>query len=413
MSLFGNTSKRHSLTRRGLFRATAATGVAAAAVELLAGCTNPADTGGLSSEPVVVDEETATIALGDGSTFEYLDRPFDPIGQWSLPLGNVLHEAEGSWLPITTAGSSASPMLTCSALSIASGIFCEVVPEPITPNAPNVVIYDARCSDSAYAWVELNTLDRSWSLYAAGFSEGSLVGNPSTLWQSDPNWDPPRFAVTGDKVIWQVVPSLSGDKTAETSHCYLWRVGAGSATAVVESLGRFATAPSVSGNTVTLSPRVNNDEGVFYGITAYSLADDLATTIDRLVMPESVRPFHAVRIGENFALSVEASYGSGGLLGGMGTYIGTSSGDFVTVPREPFANIAGHDNVYVVKVRASYYVIDTQNRTYTFLGAASRCLDYGEYPARVGQTDTFVSFSTIKDANTGYPASVLVRAFSL
>jgi len=183
---------------------------------------------------------------------------------------------------------------------------------------------------------------------------------------------------------------------------------------VVESLGRFATSPSVSGNTVTLSPRVRNEEGTFYGITAYSLADDLETIVDRLVMPENVRPFHAVRMGDVFALSVEASYGYGGLLGSMGTYIGTAEGDFASVPLEPFANIAGSKNgLFVVKSRASYYVVDIKNHGYTFLGAADRCVDYGEYPARVGETDTFVTFATIKNPDTGYPASVLVRAFAL
>ena len=165
---------------------------------------------------------------------------------------------------------------------------------------------------------------------------------------------------------------------------------------------------------MTLAPRVRNEEGTYYGITAYSLADDLATIVDRLVMPENVRPFHAVRMGDVFALSVEASYGYGGLLGSMGTYIGTADGDFASVPLEPFANIAGSkDGLFVVKSRASYYVVDTKNKGYTFLGAADRCVDYGEYPARVGETDTFVSFATIKSADTGYPASVLVRAFAL
>ena len=367
----------HNLTRRGFFRTTAAAGAAAAAVQVLAGCSHPA-------------EETVP------------------------PLGNVLHEGEGTWLPVTTAGASAMPMVKCSAFSLSTGELTEVVAEPITPNSPNVVIYDARCSDSAYAWVELDTLTKNWSLYAASFANGTLSGSPNTLWQGDADWDPPRFAVTGNKVIWQVMPSLSGNKTSEMSHCYLWKTGAANATDVVESLGRFATSPSVSGNTVTLSPRVRNEEGTFYGITAYSLADDLETIVDRLVMPENVRPFHAVRMGDVFALSVEASYGYGGLLGSMGTYIGTAEGDFASVPLEPFANIAGSKNgLFVVKSRASYYVVDIKNHGYTFLGAADRCVDYGEYPARVGETDTFVTFATIKNPDTGYPASVLVRAFAL
>ena len=405
--------RKFNLTRRGFFRSTAAAGAAAAAVHVLAGCSHPAEET-IPSDPVVVEEDSATTVLGEDGAYEYIEREFEVKGEWELPLGNVLHEGEGTWLPVTTAGASAMPMVKCSAFSLASGDLTEVVAEPITPNSPNVVIYDARCSDSAYAWVELDTLTKSWSLYAASFANGTLSGSPNTLWQGDANWDPPRFAVTGNKVIWQVMPSLNGDKTSEMSHCYLWKTGASSATDVVESLGRFATAPSVSGNTVTLAPRVRNEEGTYYGITAYSLADDLATIVDRLVMPENVRPFHAVRMGDVFALSVEASYGYGGLLGSMGTYIGTADGDFASVPLEPFANIAGSkDGLFVVKSRASYYVVDTKNKGYTFLGAADRCVDYGEYPARVGETDTFVSFATIKSADTGYPASVLVRAFAL
>lgn len=403
----------HNLTRRGFFRTTAVAGAAAAAVQVLAGCSHPAEET-VPSDPVVVEEDSATTVLGEDGAYEYLEREFESKGEWELPLGNVLHEGEGTWLPVTTAGASAMPMVKCSAFSLSTGELTEVVAEPITPNSPNVVIYDARCSDSAYAWVELDTLTKNWSLYAASFANGTLSGSPNTLWQGDADWDPPRFAVTGNKVIWQVMPSLSGNKTSEMSHCYLWKTGAANATDVVESLGRFATSPSVSGNTVTLSPRVRNEEGTFYGITAYSLADDLETIVDRLVMPENVRPFHAVRMGDVFALSVEASYGYGGLLGSMGTYIGTAEGDFASVPLEPFANIAGSKNgLFVVKSRASYYVVDIKNHGYTFLGAADRCVDYGEYPARVGETDTFVTFATIKNPDTGYPASVLVRAFAL
>jgi hypothetical protein len=408
VALFGK-----NITRRGLFKTAAVTGATAAAIHVLTGCSHPAEET-IPNDPVVVEENSATTVLGEDGAYEYIEREFESRGEWELPLGNVLHEGEGTWLPVTTAGASAMPMVKCSAFSLTSGELTEVVPAPITPNSPNVVIYDARCSDQAYAWVELDTLTKDWSLYAAKFANGTLSGSPNTLWQGSSDWDPPRFAVTGNKVIWQVMPSLWGNKTSEMSHCYLWKTGSANATDVVESLGRFATAPSVSGDTVTLAPRVRNDEGTYYGITAYSLSDDMETIIDRLVMPENVRPFHAVRMGDVFALSVEASYGYGGLLGSMGTYIGTAEGSFASVPLEPFANIAGSKNgLFVVKSRASYYVVDYKNHGYTFLGAADRCVDYGEYPARVGQTDTFVTFSTIKSPDTGYPASVLVRAFAL
>lgn len=387
-------------------------GVAATTVTILPGCTN-SSSDEAESDPVVVEEDSATQVMGEDGAFDYEELEFEQRGEWSLPLGNVLLPGEGTWLPVTTAGSSAVPMVKASAFSVETGELVEVVGEPISRPAANIVVYDVRCSDSTYAWVELNTLSRAWSLYAAAFAGGALTATPSLLWEADAEWDPPRFAVAGNRVVWQVMPSLSGSSTGEHSFCYLWKAGASEATAVVESPGRFATAPAISGSTLTLAPRVRANEGQYYGITAYSLTDDCATIIDRLVMPEGVSPFHAVRMGDVFAFSVEADYSYGGLLGSMGTYIGTSTGGFVTVPLEPFANVSGTGDLLVVKSRASYYVVDLRKGSYTFLSCVDRSLDYGEYPARVGDTSTFVTFATVKDQDTGYPSAVTVRAFDL
>ena len=161
------------------------------------------------------------------------------------------------------------------------------------------------------------------------------------------------------------------------------------------------------------APRVRAEEGVFYGITAYSLSDDMATVVDQLVLPQTVRPFRAVRMGDRFAFSIEANYSSGGLLGQMGTYIGTGDGPFVTLVREPSAQVVGKDGVYVIKSRASYFVIDVDRETYSILSATNRCVDYGEYPAREGTSSSFVTFATVKDGETGYPSAVSVRDFAL
>ena len=235
----------------------------------------------------------------------------------------------------------------------------------------------------------------------------------STLWEDDANCDPPHFAVSDSAVIWQVAPSLSGTKTREPSYCYLWHLGDSNAQRVVESPGRFAAPPAISEGTITLAPRVRADEGQYYGITAYSLADDLATVVDQLVLPQSVRPFRAVRMGDRFAFSIEANYSSGGLLGSMGTYSGAGDGPFITLVREPAAQVAGKDGLYIVKSRASYFVIDTEREAYSILGATNRCLDYGEYPASEGVCDNFVTFATVKDVDTGHPSAVNVRSFAL
>lgn len=398
---------RHSMTRRGLLRGLAFAGATTAVVSILPGCSH--DDGEAASDPVEVDDSSATNVL---DSYSEADLSLSEGSTWSLPLGTVLHVGEGTYVPATRAGASATPMVRACALSTQSGQLSEVVPKPIGKGS-NLVIYDVRCSDSVFAWVELDLMDHSWSLYASGFSNGALNGSASTLWQADSDYDPPLFACTGSTVIWQVMPSTSGSKTSEHSTCYLWHSGDSSAKAAVDSPGRFATAPAVSGGAVTLTPRVRADEGTFYGITAYSLDNDMAQTVDQLVMPEGVKPFHAVRINNRFAFSVEASYSSGGLLAGMGTYVGTGSGPFVVLSREPAAEMAGKGDKLIIKSRASYFVIDMSASTYSVLAAANRCIDYGEYPAREGETDTFVTYAAVKDPETGYPASVTVRTFGL
>ena len=395
------------LTRRSFFKTAAAGGALAAAVGVLSGCTHGPDE--QDADPTVVDEDSAEDVL---TSFTEAELPLKEEASWTLPLGNVLRPTEGTWAPVITAGSSALPMVKASALSLSSGELLEVVSAPLGAES-TTVIYDVRCSDTVYAWVELNLVTRSWALYAAPFTAGQLSGETKMLWEGTADYDPAPFAVSGSRVIWQVQPSTSGSKTTESSRCYLWREGDADARAVVESPGRFATAPMVSGGDVILAPRVHADEGVFYGVTAYALSDDMATKVDQLVMPASVRPFRATRVGERFLVSVEASYSSGGLLSKMGTYMGTSSAGFSKLNREPSECGCGKGDVFVIKSNSSYLVLDLANRTYSTLVSMDRSVDYGEYPARAGECDQFVTFSTVKDPDTGYPASVAVRTFRL
>lgn len=396
-----------SLSRRGFLRTAGIATAAGAAIGVLPGCTNPEQH--VVPEPMVVDEDSA-ISVTD--EYDEADLELRDLAEWTLPLGSVLHEATSAWIPVTQAGSSASPMVKGCAFSTEDGTLSEVVSD-VLGDSHTVVVYDTRCSDEVYAWVELDYLTHDWSLYAARFSstEGKLDGTATTLWQADADFDPPGFTCVGNSVLWQVMPALSGDKTSEHSFCYLWKLGDANAQAVVESPGRFATEPSISDDVVVLCPRVRADEGVFYGVTAYSLDDDLATIVDQLVLPRSVRPFYATYVGNRFAVSIEANYSSGGMFGAMGTYVGPAEGPFVRLAREPSANVAAKDDVFIIKSRASYFVVDVRKSTYAILTAANRCVDYGEFPARVGQTNDFLTFATVKDEASGYPTAVTVRSF--
>lgn len=396
-----------NISRRQALKGAAAAGVTFVVLDALAGCSNTTS-GSSTASPVVVSSDEATDIL----TFSEADSLLTAGSTWKIPLGCVLHPGEGTWVPILATGTSADPVATGDALSLSSGKEVGVVTATVSGTL-STVIYDVRCSDSVYAWVEVDTRSRSWSLFASGFSGGALTGTTATLWQGDSNYDPPQFCCTGSKVFWLVMPSSSGSKTTEHSGCYVWHVGDSSAKQVVDSPGRFATPPTISGDTITLTPRVNASSGVYYGITAYSTGNDCSTQIDQLVMPASVKPFRAVRMGDKFAFSVSATYSSGGLLSNMGTYIGSASGPFVMLSREPFDDVSGKGDIYIIKSKASYFVADLANKQYAVLLASDHSVDYGEYPACAGTTSTFVTYATIKDSSSGYPTSVTVRTFSV
>ncbi len=380
--------------------------VAATAVAILPGCTNSADEWQVP-EPLVVDEDQS---ISITEEYEEVELALKERNSWTVPLGSVLHESDSSWVAVTQAGMSAAPMVKGSAFSLAGGVMAEVISD-VSGDSHTRVIYDVRCSSEVYAWVELDILNHSWDLFAAKFVEGHIEGTPTKLWASDAEYDPPGFVVTGNTVLWQITPALSGSHTTEPSFCYLWRLGQDSAKAVVESPGRFPVAPSVSGDLAILVPRVRANEGVYYGVSAFSISSDLETIVDQMVLPQTIKPFYATRIGDRFAVSIEANYSSGGMFGSMGTYIGTSSGPFVRLAREPSANVAGNLDTFIIKSRTSYFVVDVRKATYSILAAANRCVDYGDYPVRVGEVAEFVTYATVKDENSGYPMNVVVREF--
>lgn len=403
--LLGNVS------RRGFLRGAALAAGATTTLTVLSSCSSKSDDA--VSSPTVVDSSQATYVVGSGSiTGAYTSSDTAPqaTGTWELPLGAALRPSEGAWKPFVTPGKTATPMVRAGAVSVSSGTTLTLVENARAGG--NFVILDARCSDQVFAWSEIDLVTRDWKLYAAPLASSAL-GTVTALWEADSEWDPPQFTCSGSNVLWYVMPSASGSHVAESSSCYLWGVGSTQATEVVRSPGHFACEPSVSDGVAVLVPRVQASKGRYYGITAYSMDDNLTTVIDQLVLPQSVAPMLATRIDDVFAFSIEANYGSGGLLGQMGTYIGNGSDPFVVVPLEPAADVSGSDGVYVVKTRSSHLVVNTNDQTYSTIKAPGRAVDYGDYPASVGKTSTLVTFATVKDGETGYPSSVTMRAFSL
>lgn len=409
----GGTSAPGSFDRRTLIKGALGLGglaTAGSVVSSIQGCAKDAASQDLVA-PAQVEEKDAVQVMDDYSYVEGAPN-LTEAGRWQVALGTVLYPSEGNWIAATLTGDTPYPPVSAGAFSVSAGSLSTVVDKPRSGGS-NFVIYEARCSDAVYAWVELDVVSGDWRLYGSAFSNGALTGNPQELYSGDKDWDPPQLVCTGNQVIWYVMPVAGGAKTSEDSTCYLWKTGQSKGEAKIVSHGRFACAPTVSEGQLVCVPRDDRDGAVHYAIRSYRLSDDLATSQDELVLPQSIKPFSAVRLGGRLAFQIEANYQSGGLLGKMGTYLAQDDGSYLAVSREPSAPPAGSDTTCIVKNRASYVVADVANATYGTLAAEDRSVDYGEYPARLGTCQDFITFATVKDPSTSYPSAVVVRAFKV
>ncbi len=392
-------------SRRSLFKGAAAATAALGAVSLV-GCGSDGGSDKVSGEPqVITDDSKITDVVEE---YKNVDNALAAQFAWDIPLGTVPFHSEGAWAALLEAPSSARSINTLGIISLASGARTTLISEPTKGAAYG--FHDVRCGETVYAWIEMNYATGDWALLAQELTNGALSGDAVELDRGDADWEPARFAVAEGRVIWQKMPLASGSKRAEFSHCHVWAFGDAKAKDLYESPGRFATWPRVSGGYLTVTPRVNTEDGTFYGLTAIDLSNGKA--VDQLVMPQNVSPFEAVYMNGVFAFSVEANYGYGGSLGNMGTFIGREGGPFVYLSREPLAGVAGKGSRYLIKARSSHFVVDTDARTYAVLTAPDKAIDYGDYPASEGETDRFVTYATVRGED-GLPAAVQLRVFPL
>ena len=346
------------------------------------------------------------------SNYTYADFSLQEKGSWEIPLGNILRPSSGSWIAATTAGTSATPVIKGSAFSLESGKLIEVLKEPYMKKTPNFVIFDVSCSDEIYAWLEFDTIEKGWYLFASAFSKGALTGEVTELWHADENYAPAKFVVSGKHVIWQVTPYAKKKKARESATLYLWSLGQAQADAILESKGAFATAPTISGDVVVVVPRLAREgAGVAHVMQAYSISSGIKSVVDEFAMPSGVAPQTAVYINNHFVFSVAANHQQRGLLGKMGTYIACSDGSFVVLSREPSAACAGSKNTIIIRSKVSYFVVDIENKSYSILAASPRTSDVGEFPCVSGESRFFITYATLKDKDTGYPKNIFIRRF--
>ncbi|AEB06165.1 hypothetical protein Corgl_0036 [Coriobacterium glomerans PW2] len=402
-------AERGGITRRRFTLAGLLTLGAASAAGVLSGCSSH-DGGSAASagDPQVINDKSKIVSVIED--YDKAEAQLEPKQTWKLPLGTVLFHTEGSWAVAMLAPASAQTPNKLGALSLASGKMATLVDAPA--QGTGYGFFDARCSDSVCAWVEMDFARRVWVLMAQELSAGRVSGDPVKLDEGDRDYEPARFTVNGSSVIWLHMPTATGKRSAENSSCMRWSVGEREGAQLVESQGRFSTQPRCAEGILTLTPRVLQSKGTYIGMTAYDLTRSEVTKVDQLILPEGVKPFEAVYMNERFAFSIEAAYDGVGALGKMGTFIGRAGDSYVFLEREPLACPVANGGRYLIKSQSSHFLIDTDAKTYATLRAPDRCLDFGDYPASEGATTKILTYATTRN-DQGIPDAVTARLFSI
>lgn len=375
------------------------------AVSEAAEASSAADT---SSSSASADDVQTTDVLSFEDRSDTLE--YQPSAIYSLSLGSMPCMRGDRYAAVLRPNQVARPLTVVDCLDIQTGQVTSLLDAPMAGDgfSPS----DCVMTDRLLAWVETDNSTDEWRLYAAPHASGSLdLSDAVMLDQGDADWLPPQLDAWERTVVWQHMPDPTGPYVTNSSLAYLWRLGDQDASVAWESPGRFACAPNLNAGMLTLAPRVNSDQGVYYGVTSVDL--DGMEVVDQLVLPVSVRPFMATTIGDDLAFSIEADYGYGGTFGSMGTYIGPSQGPFLALRREPSAQVNCVNGLYILRSQLSYFVVDPIRKVFTRILAASNCVDYGDYPVTSGTCGQFVTYAMVKDEDTGVPSQVLTRIFTL
>ncbi len=363
-------------------------------------------------QPLVIDKSEYNNLLD----FTNIDPDFKLLHTADLPLGSVLHMSAERYVAVLERSTEQMTISHLGVFDSNTAQYHRVLDKPQRAEEGRLSysLYDVRCSDSLMAWIEINYESYDWALYAASLDEGVLSKEVVQLVEGNKDIMPPEFIVYQNSVVWQEIPHPDGAKKTENSKAFLWNQGAQEAGQLISSNGQFGCRLHISGSVLSLCPRQKIDESNYYVIYAYDLAAQ-NKELARLVMPKNVRPTTALYADGKFCITIEASYNYGGLLGHMGSYVGTGlEGEkFYACLREPYTAISMVKDRVLIKNRASILVFDLSDQTYFRLAASNNALDWGEFCAQPGLSSKVVSYSTVKSEKNGLPEKVVVRVFEV
>jgi hypothetical protein len=349
-----------------------------------------------------------------------------------LPFGCLVHQMSSSAALVLLPGGQGESLRKIGILDLESGEMTTVINAPVG-TGKNMLIYDARASENALIWVELDLGDQTWRVYAAVLNEAA-VGEAWMVEEGNADYEPSMLAVAGSKVYWTVMPVATGPANQEDSFLRALELGQsgdvaqgtqngaaaqsdqgaqstqtsrGTPYTVLTSHGRMITNPLVTDGIVTFVPRVDT-ENVYYQLTALNCSDD--TPVDFTVLPQALRVTEAIYMEGSFTFNIEDNYNYARGLSHFGTYQDLGNETYLRVNRPPLCPVARFQDFLLVKTPASIVGIDPTGKKVFVIDPPSQSTDYGEVLAGWGIQKRIVT-SSIRLTDDGDMEATLIRVF--
>lgn len=421
----------HNLTRRGFVAGVAATTATAAALLTLDGCSSgdeqqeliesieaqfpDALVSYLDVDPTQVLSHT-TMNMVDGVDYAR------EVHSFKLPLGSLVYQSSDTHALVIAPGVSSKALIRFGLVEFASGVFTSLLDQALGANE-DYIIYDARASASAVAWVECNMVQGRWRVFATVLpsdltNKDSLqqaVQQARVVEEGEASYAPPHLAVSDTKIYWTVMPDPNGPASSNDSYLKAVELGAGGGASaeprtVYTSHGRMITTPLVSGGVLTIVPRVDT-ELVQYQLTTLDLKTDAVRTIG--ILPPSLRVTDAVWLQDGFAFSIEGNYDYAQGLSKFGTYKQLGNGQYLYVNKAPVSAVAQIGSLTFVKSTKNVLGLDQAQGNVAILGTLQDCIDYGDLLAGVGEQKRLVVYTTVISRIGQERGDCYVRVFEL
>ena len=337
------------------------------------------------------------------NTFVQTEDPttlMNQVGNYELPYGSLVWANDDDLAACLLPTDTGKPLTQVALLSLSSGN-STVVLEQAVGSDEGFEIYDVRATSSGLIWAEADILDGVWRIYTAR-TDGAALGNPALVEEGDGDWEMPTIAAVGNRAFWQVLPKASGPKKTEPSLFKRATMGANDIETLWTSIGRMATAPYATGDSVVITPRTDTSS-IHYQLVRVDA--NTGEALDTMALPTSMKPLEAGYGNTGFMFSFDAGYQYGGGIASIGTYTPASAvtnGDYSNAPwflfsRNPTAPPAWCGSYLMVKSRTQVVGINFDTNDWFAFDVKSGADDYGEYLASTGSRDAVVTYTNIDD----------------